>query len=63
MPTPPYGMREQAAIRFYEVFFEFAVRETIDKAAVAFSSYMYSVAKLRKILHIPTLISNYLMDS
>ena len=22
MPTPPYGMREQAAIRFYEVFFE-----------------------------------------
>ena len=31
--------------------------------AVAFPAYMYSVAKLQKILHIPTLFANYLMDS
>ena len=37
--------------------------ERLTKAAVAFSSYMYSVAKLLKILHIPTLFTKYLMDS
>jgi hypothetical protein len=47
-------MREQAAIALRSLF-EFAVRETIDKAAVASSYYMSSVAKLLKILHIPTL--------
>jgi len=31
--------------------------------ADAFPAYMYSVAKLQKILHIPTLFANYLMDS
>ena len=46
-------MREQAAIALRSLF-EFAVRETIDKAAVAFSSYMYSVAKVLIFLHIPT---------
>ena len=46
-------MREQAAIALRSLF-EFAVRETIDKAAVASSIYMSSVAKLLKILHIPT---------
>ena len=37
--------REQAAFALRSLF-EFAVRETTDKAAVAFSSYMYSVAKV-----------------
>jgi hypothetical protein len=37
--------------------------ERLTKAAVAFSSYMYSVAKLLKILHIPTLFTKYIMDS
>jgi hypothetical protein len=37
--------------------------ERLTKAAVAFPAYMYSVAKLQKILHIPTLFANYLMDS
>ena len=55
-------MREQAAIALRSLF-EFAVRETIDKAAVASSIYMSSVAKLLKILHIPTLFVKYLMDS
>ena len=55
-------MREQAAIALRSLF-EFAVRETIDKAAVASSYYMSSVAKLLKILHIPTLFVKYLMDS
>ena len=55
-------MREQAAIALRSLF-EFAVRETIDKAAVASSYYMSSVAKLLKILHIPTLFAKYLMDS
>ena len=37
--------------------------ERLTKAAVAFPAYMYSVAKLHKILHIPTLFANYIMDS
>ena len=37
--------------------------ERLTKAAVAFPAYMYSVAKLQKILHIPTLFANYIMDS
>lgn len=35
----------------------------LQKFAVAFPAYMYSVAKLHKILHIPTLFANYIMDS
>ena len=46
-PRLRYRMRERAAIALRSPF-EFAVRETTDKAAVAFSSYMYSVAKLLK---------------
>ena len=59
-PRLRYRMREQAAIALRSLI-EFAVRETIDKAAVAFSSYMYSIAKLRKILHIPTLFGKNIL--
>ena len=51
-------MREQAAIALRSLF-EFAVRETIDKAAVAFS-YMSSDAKVLIFLHILILFAIYL---
>jgi len=35
----------------------------LTKAAVAFSFYMLSVAKILIFLHIPTLFTKYLMDS
>ena len=35
----------------------------LTKAAVAFSFYMLSVAKILIFLHIPTLFAKYLMDS
>jgi hypothetical protein len=37
--------------------------ERLTKAAVAFSNICNAVAKLQKILHIPTLFAKYLMDS
>ena len=48
-------MREQAAVFSCECLGEWLIRETFKKAAVAFSSYMYSVTKVQISLHIPTL--------
>ena len=57
-PTPPLWMREQAAIRFYEVCFELQF-ERLTKAAVA-SFCMYSGAKLLFFFHTRKFSVNYL---
>ena len=64
LPMPTYPLPYTWAGSQLALLMSLELRfERLTKTAVAFPAYMYSVAKLHKILHIPTLFANYIMDS
>ena len=61
-PRLRWGMREQAAICFYEVYYELQF-ERLTKAAVASSFYMSSVQRYDFSFTFQHIFEKYLMDS